>query len=125
MARKQRTQMTYPEVLLWQRLRSGNSGLHFRNQHPIGPYVVDFYYSPMRLVIEVDGQIHATPASMAHDRHRDAFLTSNRCNVVHVLAEDVLKDVDAVAVSIMSLAARPLHRPADGPPPRSGEDQGR
>ena len=122
-ARKQRREMSYPEVMLWQRLRSRNSGLHFRNKHAIGAYVVDFYYAPKRMVIEVDGQIHATAEAISLDRKRDSFLTTNRYNLVRLLASDILKDADAAAASILSLAARPLHRPSDGPPPRAGEDQ--
>jgi very-short-patch-repair endonuclease len=113
--------MTYSEVLLWQRLRSKVSGLHFRNQHPIGFYIVDFYYSPMPLVVEVDGQIHAQPGQIAHDESRDRFLIENGYRVVRISAE-ILKDADSAAASIASLAARPLHRPSDGPPPRAGED---
>ena len=122
-ARKQRREMSYPEVLLWQRLRSRASGLHFRNHHAIGPYVVDFYFAPNRLVIEVDGQIHSTSAAIAHDRERDRFIRENGYQLVRINAAEVLKDADAVADTIVSLAARPLHRPAGGPPPRAGEDQ--
>jgi len=122
-ARKQRREASYPEVLLWQRLRGKHSGLHFRNKHAIGPYVVDFYYAPKRLVIEVDGQIHATAAALSNDRERDSFLTHNRYGVVQIMAADILKDADAAAASIVALAASPLHQPAAGPPPRSGEDQ--
>jgi very-short-patch-repair endonuclease len=122
-ARKQRKEMSYPEVMLWQRLRSRSSGLHFRNQHPIGPYIVDFYYSPKRLVIEVDGQIHSTQAAIDHDRKRDSFVRENGYQLVRINAADVLKDADGVAASVVSLAAAPLHQPAAGPPPRSGEDQ--
>jgi very-short-patch-repair endonuclease len=115
--------MSYPEVLLWQRLRSRSSGLHFRNHHAIGSYVVDFYYAPKRLVIEIDGQIHSTPAAIEHDRKRDSFVRGNGYQLVRINAADVLKDADGVAASIVALAARPLHRPLDGPPPRAGEDQ--
>jgi very-short-patch-repair endonuclease len=124
-ARQQRREMSYPEMLLWQRLRSRHSGLHFRNKHAVGPYVVDFYYAPRRLVIEVDGQIHATGKAIAADQERDAFLRQNRCTVVRVLASDVLRDADAAAASIVSLVASSLHQPAAGPPPRAGEDQGK
>jgi len=30
----------------------------FRRQHPIGPYVLDFYCAKSRLTIEVDGMSH-------------------------------------------------------------------
>jgi very-short-patch-repair endonuclease len=45
--------------LLWKALRNRQVGrLKFRRQHPIGPYVVDFYCHPNKLVVEVDGMSH-------------------------------------------------------------------
>jgi len=39
-----RRAMSLPEVLLWQALRGRKLlGLHFRRQHPIGPYILDFF----------------------------------------------------------------------------------
>jgi hypothetical protein len=38
-----RKAMTQPERQLWLLLRRNTLGLHFRRQHPIGPYVLDFY----------------------------------------------------------------------------------
>jgi very-short-patch-repair endonuclease len=116
--------MSLPEVLLWQRLRGRKAGVKFRNQHPIGPYVVDFYCRESRLIIEVDGEVHNRGGRPARDDHRDAFLRENGYRVMHVPAADILRDVDAVADAIASLVAAPLHhRPqADGPPPRAGED---
>jgi hypothetical protein len=32
--------------------------LKFRRQHPIGPFVADFYYAAAKLVVEVDGISH-------------------------------------------------------------------
>ncbi|HWK36683.1 endonuclease domain-containing protein [Sphingomonas sp.] len=122
-ARRLRREMSYPEVLLWQRLRGNATGAKFRRQHPIGPYVVDFYSSSARLVVEVDGEVHALPAQIAADAHKDRFLRDNGYFVARINAADILDDADKAAAAIASLAARPLHRPADGPPPRDGEDQ--
>lgn len=122
LARRQRREMTYPEVLLWQRLRRKAAGLRVRKLHPIGPYVVDFYCAASRLVIEVDGEIHSQPEALAKDPVRQRFLEENGYQVVRVNASDILRDADGVATSIGQLAARPLHRPSDGPPPRAGED---
>ncbi|WP_294099475.1 DUF559 domain-containing protein [Sphingomonas sp.] len=121
-ARKLRRGMSLPEVLLWQRLRGAQTGLKFRRQHPVGPYVADFYCVSARLVVEVDGEVHA--GRTEKDRERDRFLQENGYEVLRVNAADVLKNVDAAAEAIASLAARPLHhRPAaGGPPPRAGED---
>jgi very-short-patch-repair endonuclease len=124
-ARKQRRAMTYPEVLLWQRLRKKAAGVRFRNQHPVGPYVVDFYCSTHRLAVEVDGEIHATPAQLRADTIRDRFLKENGYQVLRVRAAEILKDADGVAASVAAVVALPLHHASHGPPPRSGEDQGR
>jgi len=120
-ARKLRKEMSYPEVLLWQRLRGATAGARFRRQHPIGPYVADFCCVGSRLVVEVDGEIHA--GRLDYDAEREGFLIGNGYRVVHVLAADILKDADGVAASIASLASLPLHHAAHGSPPRSGEDQ--
>ncbi|WBH16123.1 endonuclease domain-containing protein [Sphingomonas radiodurans] len=122
-ARKLRRVMSYPEVPLWQRLRGGV--VRFRRQHPIGPYVVDFYCAEARLVIEVDGEVHSQPRAIDDDASRDRFLTDNGYRVLRIPAADILSHADEVAASIASLVARPLHhRPAvGGPPPRAGEDQ--
>ncbi|NLS29309.1 hypothetical protein S2M10_43310 [Sphingomonas sp. S2M10] len=122
LARRQRRKLSLPEVLLWQRLRRNALGTRARNQHPVGPYVVDFHVAALRLVIEVDGQVHAAPARIAHDRRKDRLRADNGYRVVRISAAEILQDADAVASSIASLAGLPLHQPAAGPPPRSGED---
>jgi very-short-patch-repair endonuclease len=119
--------MSYPEVLLWQRLRR-SPGVRFRHQHPVGPdYVIDFYCAAARLAIEVDGEVHARPGAPEYDTQRDAYLRSRGLNIVRVPAADVIRDADGTAEAIVALASAPLHhRPAaDGPPPPPGEDQGR
>jgi very-short-patch-repair endonuclease len=126
-ARKLRREMSYPEVLLWQRLRGSSAGIKFRRQHPIGPdYTVDFYCAAARLAIEVDGEIHSAAGAPERDARRDAYLRAHGLNVVRIPAIDVLRDADATAEAIVALASTPLHPPrfrGDGPPPPSGEDQ--
>src|SRR3546814_20854191 len=41
-ARKLRRELSLPEILIWQRVKSAQTGLKFRKQQPIGPYVADF-----------------------------------------------------------------------------------
>lgn len=58
-ARRLRRRATSAEAVLWRKLRSRNlRGLKFRRQHPIGPYIVDFYCAEQGLVVEVDGDSH-------------------------------------------------------------------
>jgi len=125
-ARRLRQQMSYPEVLLWQRLRGSPMGVKFRRQHPVGPdYSVDFYCASARLAVEVDGEIHAAEGAPAYDARRDTYMRSRGLTVVHIPAAEILRDADTVAESVVALATAPLHHrlAADGPPPRAGEDQ--
>ncbi len=114
--------MNLPEVLLWQRLNGSPQGVAFRKQHPIGPYRADFYCAAARLVIEVDGVSHDMGDRPERDVTRTAVLEAQGYRVVRIPAADVLRDADAAADAIVSLAAHPLHHPSDGPPPRAGED---
>jgi very-short-patch-repair endonuclease len=60
-AQELRQEMTPAEAKLWQHLRAKRlNGLKFRWQHPLGPFIADFYCHAHRLVIEIDGDIHAT-----------------------------------------------------------------
>ncbi|WP_240883599.1 MULTISPECIES: endonuclease domain-containing protein [unclassified Sphingomonas] len=116
--------MTLPEVLLWQRLRTRPGGVKFRRQHPIGPYVLDFYAPAARIAIEIDGMTHELGDRPQRDARRDAWLEEQDIMTIRVAAVEVLRDPDAVVVHLLDRCTIPLHRPADGPPPhaRHGED---
>ena len=117
-ARAARREMTLLEVLLWQRLKGSPQGIAFRKQHPIGRYRADFYCSAAKLVIEVDGATHDMGDRPERDVERTARLEAQGYRVVRIPAADVLRDADEAAQSIVSFAARPLHQPPAGPPPR-------
>ena len=123
-ARRLRRKMSLPEILLWQRLRGSPGGIAFRKQHPIDPYVADFYCSAAKLIIEVDGQAHDRGDRPERDETRSAFLAERGYEILRIAAEDVLKDPDSVAEAVVAYAAAPLHHRAarGGPPPRPGED---
>ena len=54
-----RKNATYSEKLLWKHLRSRQLlGYQFMRQKPIYNYIVDFYCSALKLVIEIDGITH-------------------------------------------------------------------
>ena len=72
-ARELRQQMTPPERKLWKLLRHHQmQGLHWRRQHPIGPYFADFACSQAMLVIELDGASHDDRQEA--DANRDTVL---------------------------------------------------
>ncbi|MDB5426094.1 MAG: hypothetical protein JWR43_69, partial [Phenylobacterium sp.] len=67
--------MTEPEVMLWSRLRRRLPDQPvFRRQHPMGPYILDFYCPAAKLAVEVDGSTHWEDEQIAHDERRDAWL---------------------------------------------------
>ena len=121
-ARKLRRSMTLPESVLWQQLRGKKLGFKVRRQHPIGPYVVDFFAGESRLVIEVDGEAHNRADRPLRDEMRDSYLREQSYRVLRIAAADVLNNLSGVLESIAAEAADPLHRPSDGPPPRAGEE---
>ena len=127
-ARKLRSELSLPEVLLWRVLRARPDGLKFRRQHASGPYVLDFFCSDARLAIEVDGEAHSRGERPDRDAARDAWFAGAKIHTLRIGAVDVLRDLDAVVrLILLEAAARlPLHHPAapGGSPPRDelGED---
>ena len=55
-AQRMRHDPTLGEKVLWDALRNGQLGITFRRQHPIGPFIADFYSREANLVVEVDGE---------------------------------------------------------------------
>ena len=128
-ARKLRSEMSLPETILWRELRKRPGGHKFRRQHPAGDYVLDFYCAKARLDIEVDGWVHDSAPAEERDRNRSIFLRSQGIATTRIPARRVLEDLEAVVRRIVVICDErieqlrvPLHRPADGPPPRFGED---
>ncbi|WP_225204948.1 endonuclease domain-containing protein [Novosphingobium huizhouense] len=127
-ARRQRRQMSLPEVLLWRFLKARPDGIKFRRQHPSGPYVLDFYCSDARVAIEVDGRSHDMGDRPRRDASRDAYFAAEGIETLRIPAANILDDPERAAASIVAFARSrlPLHHPAapGGPPPRDklGED---
>jgi very-short-patch-repair endonuclease len=69
-----RRPMTQAETVLWEELRSNKLGVHFRRQHVIGTYIVDFVSLKNHLVIEVDGEYHLSPEQQLLDSERTRYL---------------------------------------------------
>jgi len=105
-ARDLRHAATPPEQLLWSAIRNGQIGrMKFRRQHPIGPYVADFYCHTAGLVVEVDGMSHDDKA--AEDAAKTKYIESQGLRILRVTNEDVMCDLDAVAREIARLCGVP------------------
>ena len=87
--------MTPAEVKLWQHLRAHRMGdVHFRNQHVIGNYIVDFCAPRRKLVIELDGSHHLE--QQEYDEKRTKFLEARGYTVLRFWNNAVMNDLDAV-----------------------------
>ena len=105
LARSMRKALTPPEYLLWERLKARLPGKPvFRRQEAIGPYIVDFYCSKARLVIEVDGGIHGEDERFQKDAVRVAWLVNAGFHVYRIPATAVFADADGAADGVILLA---------------------
>ena len=119
-ARKLRSTMSLPEVLLWNRLRGNPMGVKFRKQHPLGDYVIDFFCASRRIAVEIDGIAHDRGDRPMRDSSRDAWLRRQGVEVLRIPAAEVLRDVAAVADAVVA-RIRPHRQPlARLPPPPGG-----
>jgi very-short-patch-repair endonuclease len=105
-ARIMRREPTPAERVLWKALRDKQlHGLKFRRQVPLGPYIVDFYCSTARLVVEVDGVVHADSTT---DPARDEWLRARGLRVLRFWNDEVLKNIDGVLIVIAETTRGPL-----------------
>ncbi len=105
-ARALRGKMTLPEVLLWKALKGRRlDGLHFRRQHPLGSYVLDFYCHAEKHCVEIDGYSHGTGNHPARDERRDAWLSEQGVRTLRISASLVLEEVDDAMATIRQALA--------------------
>lgn len=105
-----RTNATEPEKILWNALRARNvGGLKFRRQHPIEPYVADYYCAEAKLIIELDGESHNGRED--YDSRRDASFRELGLTVLRVTNDDAISNIDGVAAAILRAAYTKLGRP--------------
>ncbi|MBC8312332.1 MAG: DUF559 domain-containing protein [Candidatus Marinimicrobia bacterium] len=82
LSRNLRNHSTMSEVLLWNELKSKKMcSFQFMRQKPIGNFIVDFFCSKLKLVIEIDGASH--DLKKISDKKRDAYLQSLGLTVLH------------------------------------------
>ncbi|MDX2073957.1 MAG: DUF559 domain-containing protein [Alphaproteobacteria bacterium] len=100
-----RKNMQEAEYLLWSRLNRKQLGVKFRRQQPIGSYIVDFFCSEKRLIIELDGAQHKLQQS--HDCKRTAILEAEEYRVIRFWNNDVFIAMDAVLEKISDFLKTP------------------
>ena len=100
LARRLRANMSLPEVLLWRELRQQRE-LKFRRQHPLGPYVLDFYCASARIGFEIDGQSHDMDNRPELDVARGEWLLAQGIEVIRIPAAEVLRSPAEIAEALI------------------------
>jgi very-short-patch-repair endonuclease len=100
-AKSLRTTSTDAECKLWYHLRARRlGGFKFRRQHPIPPYVADFYCDRLKLVIELDGSQHNEESDLT----RTLALQRQGLFVLRFWDNQVLQETEAVLEAILDFA---------------------
>jgi type I restriction enzyme M protein len=86
---------------MWQALRNRQiANAKFRRQHPVGPYILDFYCHEHELAIELDGSQHFTDEGKAKDQARTKALHEKGITVLRFDNHQVLTETEAVLMRI-------------------------
>ncbi len=94
-SRNLRNNTTRQENHLWYDFLKNHS-LQFNRQRVIGEYIVDFYCSRAKLVIEIDGLQHYEEGAIAYDQRRTAYLEGLELTVMRFTNKDIDSNFDGV-----------------------------
>jgi very-short-patch-repair endonuclease len=91
-ARQLRNNSTLPETIIWNRLLKKKQlrGYSFLRQRPIGNYIVDFFSKDLKLIIEIDGEIHEFQKTK--DRNREKALKELGYTIIRFKNEQILNE---------------------------------
>lgn len=118
-AKQLRQQGTDAERKLWYHLRAKRfQGVKWRRQHPVPPFIVDFYCFAARLVVELDGGQHTAQ----QDAVRDAYLASQGLRVLRFWNNQVLQETEAVLDVIFRVSLERTLSPNPSPDGRGELD---
>jgi very-short-patch-repair endonuclease len=106
-ARVLRHRQTDAENKLWAAIRAHQTtNTHFRRQHPVGDYIVDFCAPRRKLIIELDGGQHLEQER--YDEVRTRYLESKGYRVLRIWNDEVLKNLDGVIDTILDALSHDL-----------------
>ncbi len=119
-AKAMRSEMTPAEARLWYHLRAKRfRGVKFVRQSVRRPYIADFVARSRKLVIEVDGDTHAS--AQAYDARRTAQLERLGYTVLRFTNAEVMGHEEGVLAAI---AERILTPPLPDPLPKGERETG-
>jgi very-short-patch-repair endonuclease len=92
-----RNASTSAEAELWNHLKGKQlEGRKFRRQHSIKKYIVDFYCSTEKLIIELDGESHGDYQKIYEDEDRDNDLRRMGYRILRFENRFIFEDIEWV-----------------------------
>lgn len=105
-AEHNRMNPTEAESVLWNMLKANNLDLHFRRQHIIEDYILDFYCMDKMLSVELDGKYHFTPEQEVEDRLRTQRLTRMGITELRFTNDELFHQPEQVLSKIKETASK-------------------
>lgn len=92
-ARELRNNSTLSEVIFWDKLlkRKQLRGYPFLRQRPIKNFIVDFFSKDLKLIIEIDGEIHKFQKKK--DKRREEELKELGFSIIRFHNNEILQDL--------------------------------
>jgi very-short-patch-repair endonuclease len=116
-SRELRRLQTVAEKHAWYLLRDRRTlGLKFRRRVPIGDFIVDFYCDELKLVIEIDGDVHEREVIARRDEVRDEKLKRLGCTILRFHNSLIINNPEVLIESIRNLVTL-TRRAEEGAPP--------
>ena len=105
-------------------MRRHGIGWHFRRQHPVPPFVLDFACIALGVAVEADGGQHNEPGE--HD-WRDDFLAQRGWLMLRFWNNEILANTDGVIAVIKEACQQRavLAAPPPQPSPAQARERGR
>ncbi|NCU32983.1 MAG: endonuclease domain-containing protein, partial [Candidatus Moranbacteria bacterium] len=98
-AKELRKNPTESEEKMWEVL-CGNKikNVHFRRQHPIDPYVVDFCAPRIKLIIEIDNDTNSEQTE--YEKFRTTYLEEKGYKILHFWNKEVIDNLHNIVQDI-------------------------
>ena len=104
--RNLRKNQTKAERVMWKKIRNRQLGYKFRRQVGIEKYIVDFFCSELKLVIEIDGDTHFYGKQLRTDKIREKDINKLEIKIIRFMNIDVLYNLNSVLDSILEECKR-------------------
>jgi very-short-patch-repair endonuclease len=96
-----RKNQTKAEKIMWNKLRGKQfCNMKFFRQYGIDEYIADFYNTDLKLVIEIDGNIHFEKNRAEYDEIRTKFFNSIGIKVIRFKNEEIENKLEEVLIKL-------------------------